>query len=234
MKMADKSVRRLSATESNEYHPRWSPDGSLLAFEATRRGLTDRETTMEDTHVWVMNADGSNRREVGAIDNRQGAPEWTSDGTALLFTVQDRGQVRLYRAAVAGGAPERIVNERGAVGSVSTAKNVVAYTFTSPSDLAQLYVTGGAGAAPQGDRPERRGPRRQAPCRGRVVHLRVERQQVRGRSVSDQADRAGVRGVRRRQPHEVPADRQHPRRPAAAGPGSCSRTRSTPHAAGPR
>ena len=39
MKMADKSVRRLSATESNEYHPRWSPDGSLIAFEATKRGL---------------------------------------------------------------------------------------------------------------------------------------------------------------------------------------------------
>jgi dipeptidyl aminopeptidase/acylaminoacyl peptidase len=147
MKMADKSIRRLSATESNEYQPRWSPDGSLIAYEATRRGLTDRETTMEDTHVWVMNADGSNRREIGAIDNRQGAPEWTSDGSALLFTVQDRGQVRLYRAPVAGGAPERIVNERGAVGSVSTAKNVVAYTFTSPSDLAQLYVTGGAGGA---------------------------------------------------------------------------------------
>ena len=146
MKMADRSVRRLSATESNEYHPRWSPDGSLVAFEATRRGLTDRETTMEDTHVWVMNADGTNRREVGTIDNRQGAPEWTSDGRALLFTVQERGHVRLYRVAVSGGKPELVVNERGAVGSISTAKDVVAYTFVSPSDLAQLYVIGGPAA----------------------------------------------------------------------------------------
>jgi dipeptidyl aminopeptidase/acylaminoacyl peptidase len=154
MKMADKSIRRLSATESNEYHPRWSPDGSLIAFEATRRGLTDRETTMEDTHVWVMNADGTNRREVGAIDNRQGPPEWTSDGNALLFTVQERGQVRLYRAPVSGGAPEVVVNERGAVGNVSTAKSVVAYTFLSPSDLAQLYVIGGP--AGPGARPARK------------------------------------------------------------------------------
>jgi dipeptidyl aminopeptidase/acylaminoacyl peptidase len=146
MRMADKSIRRLSATESNEYQPRWSPDGSSIAFEATKRGLTDRETTMEDTHVWVMNADGSNRREVGTIDNRQGAPEWTADGTALLFTVQERGQVRLYRAPIAGGKPEAIVAERGSVGSISTAKNVIAYTFSSPSDLAQLYVLGGAAA----------------------------------------------------------------------------------------
>ena len=48
------------------------PTARLIAFEATKRGLTDRETTMEDTHVWVMNADGTNRREVGTIDNRQG------------------------------------------------------------------------------------------------------------------------------------------------------------------
>jgi len=144
MKMADRSIRRLSATESNEYHPRWSPDGTMIAFEATRRGLTDRETTMEDTHVWVMNADGTNRREIGVVDNRQGAPEWTPDGGALLFTVQERGQVRLYRASIAGGKPEAIVNERGSVGGISAAKGVIAYAFTTPSDLAQLYVADAA------------------------------------------------------------------------------------------
>ena len=47
------SIRRLTATESAEYQPRWSPDGRSVAFMGTRRGLTDLETTMEDTHVWV-------------------------------------------------------------------------------------------------------------------------------------------------------------------------------------
>lgn len=108
IKPSDKSTRRINATESIEYHPRWSPDGQSIAFQATKRGLTDRETTMEDTHVWVMKADGSGRREVGAaIDNRQGVPQWTPDGAALLFTVQDRGQVRLYRASAACGQPAR-------------------------------------------------------------------------------------------------------------------------------
>jgi len=138
--------RRLSATESNEYRPRWSPDGSMIAFEATKRGLTDRETTMEDTHVWVMKADGSGRREIGTVDNRQGPPEWTPDSSALLFTVQERGQVRLYRAAVACGAgaqgcrPEPLVSDRGSVGAFSAAKNTIAYTLSTPTDLAELYV----------------------------------------------------------------------------------------------
>jgi len=148
LKVADKSVRRLTATESNEYHPRWSPDGRMIAFEATKRGLTDRETTMEDTHVWVMNADGSGRREIGgSIDNRQGPPEWTPDGSALLFTVQDRGNTRLYRAPVAGGTPAPIVSERGAVGSFSAEKAVLAYTYASPSDLSEMFVREGSGPA---------------------------------------------------------------------------------------
>jgi dipeptidyl aminopeptidase/acylaminoacyl peptidase len=148
MKVADRSIRRLTATESNEYHPHWSPDGRLVAFQATRRGLTDRETTMEDTHVWVMNADGTGRRDVGAgIDNRQGVPQWTSDSAALLFTVQERGQVRLVRVPVGGGAPETLVRERGTVGAVSAAKGTIAYTLSTASDLPELYVRAGSAAA---------------------------------------------------------------------------------------
>jgi dipeptidyl aminopeptidase/acylaminoacyl peptidase len=154
LKLTDKSVRRLSATESNEYRPRWSPDGTMIAFEATRRGLTDRETTMEDTHVWVMNADGTGRREIGrGIDNRQGPPEWTPDGGALVFTVQERGHVRLYRAPIrcsAGGGvcpAERIVNEHGTVGAFSMAKNTLAYALATPSDQGEMYLSTGGGAA---------------------------------------------------------------------------------------
>jgi dipeptidyl aminopeptidase/acylaminoacyl peptidase len=149
LKLADKSVRRITATESNEYQPRWSPDGRMIAYEATTRGLTDRETTMEDTHAWVMNADGTNPHPVaGGVDDRQGAPEWTPDSRALLFTVQERGNVRLYRAPIAGGdKPEAIVSERGSVGAFSASKDTVAYAFTTPSDMAELYVRTGASAA---------------------------------------------------------------------------------------
>src|SRR5207302_4922597 len=104
LKLADKSVRRLTSTENAEYRPRWSPDGNTIVYEATKRGLTDLETTMEDTHVWLINADGKNRREIGAvIDNRQGEPAWASDGKSLYFTVQERGDVHLYRLPVSEG-----------------------------------------------------------------------------------------------------------------------------------
>jgi dipeptidyl aminopeptidase/acylaminoacyl peptidase len=142
LRVSDKSIRRITATESNEYRPRWSPDGRMLAFEATKRGLTDRETTMEDTHAFVINGDGTGRREVGTIDNRQGPPAWAPDGRALLFTVQERGSVHLYRQPIAGGKPEVIVSERGTVGGASMAKTVLAYTLATPGDMAELYVAG--------------------------------------------------------------------------------------------
>jgi dipeptidyl aminopeptidase/acylaminoacyl peptidase len=138
----DGSIRRITATESAEYQPKFSPDGKQIVFLGTKRGLTDLETTMEDTHVWVMNADGTGRREVGAvIDNRQSNHTFSPDGASVCFTALDRGHVRLHRVSLSSGKAETVVGEPGSVTGYAMAKNgSLAYTFLSPSDLAQLYV----------------------------------------------------------------------------------------------
>jgi dipeptidyl aminopeptidase/acylaminoacyl peptidase len=142
------AIRRLSTTKSAEYYPQWSPDGRQIAFSGTTRSLTSSETTMEDTHLWVMAADGSRRREVGTIDNRQGAPAWSGNGTHLYFTMQERGHVRLMRVPLSGGAPERLVVDRGSVASWSLANDgTLAYAFTSASSPAELYLRRPDGAA---------------------------------------------------------------------------------------
>jgi dipeptidyl aminopeptidase/acylaminoacyl peptidase len=148
--LADNSIHRLTATESTEYDPAWSPDGKMIAYRATRRGLTDRETTMEDTHVWLMNADGSNRREIGAvIDNRQGEPQWSPDGSAVYFTVQQRGSLHLVRLPIAGGQPDYVVNDDGAIAGWSAGGNgAIAYALSTPRDSSELYYRSG-GAAPR-------------------------------------------------------------------------------------
>src|SRR5262249_12431009 len=91
------------------------------------------------------NSDGSNRREIGSmIDNRQGSPAWSQDGNSVFFTVLERGNVRLYRLPIAGGPPEIVINDRGLVGSWSSSKdNSIAYAFSSPSDLSQLFIKTG-------------------------------------------------------------------------------------------
>ncbi len=150
VRVADGAVRRLTATKNAEYRPAWSPDGQTLAYQGTTRDLTSSETTMEDTHIWLIGADGTGRRELGRLDNRQGAPEWTPEGRAVLATVQERGSVRLYRFPVDGGEPAVVApgaSEPGRVGAWSVGGDVLAYALETVGAPAELFVQRG-GAAP--------------------------------------------------------------------------------------
>ncbi len=142
VKVAGGAIRRLTETKSAEYQPKYSPDGRAIAYLATKRPLTSSETTMEDTHVWTIDADGANRREMGAdIDNRQGMPQWSADGARVYFTTQDHGSVRLYRLPAAGGSADLVVGDRGTVGAWAVGKSdMVAYAFASAAGPADLYV----------------------------------------------------------------------------------------------
>ena len=149
LRVEDGSIRRLTATESAEFMPRWSPDGKSIAFIGTKRGLTDLETDMEDTHLWVMNADGGGRREIGAaIDNRQDAPRWAPDGSAVYCLVPERGSVALYRVPLSTAAPEPVLKERGHIDAYALGRaGRLVYAYTGPRDLAQLYVRDGSSTA---------------------------------------------------------------------------------------
>jgi Tol biopolymer transport system component len=60
-------------------YPTWSPDRSQIAFEM-RRGLTVQP------RIWVINADGSNLREITATappSQRFQEPAWSPDGTRI-------------------------------------------------------------------------------------------------------------------------------------------------------
>ncbi len=84
--VGDGSVRRLTDTKSAEYYPAWSPDGRSIAYLGTTRALTSSETTMEDTHVWVMDAEGRNRREAGRRDRQPaGTPRVVAGGRQPLL-----------------------------------------------------------------------------------------------------------------------------------------------------
>lgn len=153
IRVADGSIRRLIASEYTEYAPLWSPDGKHIVYAGTKRGVTDRETTMEDTHTWMMDADGSHCREIGAVfDNRQGHPQWAADGSAVYFTVQERGNVHLVRIPVSltgvVGQPQIVVNDLGSVGSFSVGKGgQMVYDLATLRDMPELYSKAAGPAA---------------------------------------------------------------------------------------
>jgi dipeptidyl aminopeptidase/acylaminoacyl peptidase len=100
---------------------------------------------MEDTHVWTMKSDGTGRKENGArLDNRKGAPRWSADGQWLYFTVQERGDVRLYRMPSPGGTPEVVAPDPGQHGSIGawsiSRSGTLAFAMATPESPAELYV----------------------------------------------------------------------------------------------
>ena len=163
------AIRRITATESAEYQPRFSPDGKQIVFLGTKRGLTDLETTMEDTHVWAMNTDGTGRREIGSvIDNRQGNHSFSPDGAAVYFTALDRGHVRLHRVSLATGKAETVISEPGSVGGYAVGKDgSIVYTFAGLSDLAQVFIREANAPAPA---------RKGVPAGARLIGLGPARQ----------------------------------------------------------
>ena len=71
---------RLTNTTSNEDSPRWSPDGSRIAFLSDRGGFSQ---------VFVMSSDGSSLEllsdRMGEDPMRQTLPAWSPDGRRLAY-----------------------------------------------------------------------------------------------------------------------------------------------------
>jgi len=57
-------------------HPDWSPDGSKIVFERVASSWTERQ-------IFVMNADGSDQRQVGTLVGSM--PTWSPDGKQIAY-----------------------------------------------------------------------------------------------------------------------------------------------------
>jgi dipeptidyl aminopeptidase/acylaminoacyl peptidase len=139
--VATKKSRTIVHKRTVETQPVWSPDRKMIAYLGTKRELQSSETNMENAHVWVANADGSNQREIGSvIDNGQGAPHWAPDGQSVYTEVSEHGVSHLYRLPLGGGRAEVVIGG-DRVGSWSMAKNgTIAFAYGTSTEPAMLEV----------------------------------------------------------------------------------------------
>ncbi len=97
-------VRQLTETRGCEYEPAWSPDGKWIAYTATKRDVTTIDSVAEDTHVWVIDAEGRTGRELTTTqDRRTRSPKWSPDSRLIFFLAGDRGQTFIYRVGIDRG-----------------------------------------------------------------------------------------------------------------------------------
>jgi tricorn protease len=124
--VAGGSAMRLTIHEAYEASPRWSPDGSQIAFVSNRYGSTD---------LFVMEADGSSPRRVtyhSAADNLAG---WTPDERLLFETRRTYRQVEreweIYAVAATGGTPDRVLDAVGYTPRMSSDGRFIVMAFGS-------------------------------------------------------------------------------------------------------
>lgn len=78
LQLDDLTVRCLGETPEYEVMPRFSPDGTRIACTAGVPG--DRAD-----HLFTMDADGTNRKQLTSGDANDVSPAWSPDGTLITF-----------------------------------------------------------------------------------------------------------------------------------------------------
>ncbi|MBK6488877.1 MAG: S9 family peptidase [Gemmatimonadetes bacterium] len=92
-------ITQLTQRKGPDQQPTPSPDGKLIAFT----GYDSTDASWIDSKLYVMNADGSNRREIsGTLDRSPQGLMWAPDGTGLYFNVENEGSRNLYVASLTG------------------------------------------------------------------------------------------------------------------------------------
>ena len=79
--LASGAVRRLTETPDHEFSPRWSPDGTRIAF-ARNLGGSERD-------VYVMDADGGDVVRLTDSPGPDEQPSWLPDGRLAFQSVRD-------------------------------------------------------------------------------------------------------------------------------------------------
>ncbi|RME76138.1 MAG: hypothetical protein D6784_06515 [Chloroflexi bacterium] len=79
--------------------PVWSPDGQWMAYNSKASGNWD---------IYIMQADGSNPRQVTQAPENDLSPAWSPDGSMLAFESNRDGNVEVYVVNADGRNPRNI------------------------------------------------------------------------------------------------------------------------------
>jgi dipeptidyl aminopeptidase/acylaminoacyl peptidase len=84
-----------------------SPDGRTIVFTV---GTPDLGKAKLPTHIWTMDADGSNVRQITYGTSSEGSPIFSPDGKSIAFVSSRDGSDNIYVISLSGGEARKLTN----------------------------------------------------------------------------------------------------------------------------
>ena len=150
--VASGAIRQLTTRRGPDGGAYPSPDGSLIAYS----GQPWNDDTYRNSHIYVMNPDGSGVRQISGDFDRgmRGSPQlmWAPDGSGVYFNVNREGTRHLHFASVDGGVTQvttgnhllslsSFTDDGDAVGTLTTPHgpgDVISFDLDDGGNLMQL------------------------------------------------------------------------------------------------
>lgn len=139
------TITALTERDGPDHSPQISPDGNKILY----LGYPDKKQTYQLTRPYLMNSDGSGKKEISLdLDRSVSSLTWSADGKGFYFQYDDKG-TSLVGYGTLGGEHRKLVESVGGTavarpysgGSFSVAKDgSIAFTLTSPYHPAELAV----------------------------------------------------------------------------------------------
>ena len=131
-----KEVKVLTDRNGPDRSVAVSPDGSTLAY----LGYDDRVQTYQNTLLYTMNADGSDKKQI-PVDLDQGISSitWASDGSGIYFAYDQHGNTKVGHTDLEGNF-KNVANDVGGV-SIGRPYGGGSYSVSDDGDIAFTYTT---------------------------------------------------------------------------------------------
>ena len=108
---ADGSNQTQLTNSGYDYSPRWSPDSSRITFISTRDEPSPSTCNFNcNVEIYSMNADGSNQTRLTNNPRLDSSPEWSPDGTRIMFRSLRDNYINIYVMNADGTSQTRLTN----------------------------------------------------------------------------------------------------------------------------
>lgn len=135
--IADGKITALTDRKGPDYGLALSPNGKQIAY----LGYDDKVQTYQVNKIYVMNLDGSSKKEIKTnLDRSKSNLTWSTDGKGIYFKYDDKGNTKVGYATLSGKTT-LVANNIGGTSigrpygggsySISTTGKI-AYTHTTP------------------------------------------------------------------------------------------------------